>query len=75
MSVEIVSKKMYRCTCEWDKDCGHMWEAPATDDNGNPIDPPARCARCKRFSWNGRDRRSEKAKALPIPKPKKRRRA
>ena len=74
MSVEIVSKKMYHCTCEW-TDCEHEWDAPATDQDGKSIDPPKRCAGCKRFTWNGRDRRAEVKQALPIPKPKKRRKA
>lgn len=81
--IEVLTKQIYRCTCEW-KDCEHQWDAPATDDSGNTIDPPARCSKCKRYTWNGRDpedsrprriKDAPKPKALPIPKPKRRKSA
>lgn len=48
-----ITKKLYQCTCEH---CGHTWESDSI---------PKRCSACKRYSWDGKDRRfkePEKAK-------------
>jgi hypothetical protein len=47
MSIEKITKTIYRCRCEW-PDCKHKWDAEKIPD---------RCAKCKRWSWNGVDRR------------------
>jgi hypothetical protein len=80
MSVTVINKKMYHCICEW-KECSHSWDAPATDDKGKAIDPPARCAKCKRYSWNRKDRtangkanpepQTRQKRAIQLPKPKR----
>ena len=65
MSYRKITRTMYQCHCECidndGKPCGHDWESPEL---------PERCARCKRYTWNGNDRRR---KEEPAPKKKGRR--
>ena len=76
MSVQLINKKVYRCQCEW-PDCKHKWDADATDDNSKTIDPPARCARCKRYTWktgvaaNVPESKTRQKRAVKLPKPKR----
>jgi len=79
MSVQVVNKKVYRCTCEW-LDCQKTWDAETTDEGGNKLEPPKRCSRCKRYSWNLNPKENphlseqpKKAvkKSATLPKPKR----
>jgi hypothetical protein len=47
MSVKIVSKKAYFCTCEL---CGAKWTT-------KEFRVPPRCTSCGSYRWNGVDRR------------------
>jgi len=48
VSIKIVEKSFYRCRCVW-PDCRHRWLAEEI---------PFRCAKCKRHTWGGLDRRT-----------------
>lgn len=58
MSYKKITKTVYLCTCEL-PDCTGI--DPSTgkpkpwESKGNKL--PDRCAWCKRYTWNGRDRR------------------
>lgn len=53
MSYRKVNKTVYKCRCEAVNPangtlCGHEWES---------FTLPDRCAKCKRYTWNGVDKR------------------
>ncbi|HEX5426573.1 MAG TPA: hypothetical protein VFW94_23700 [Candidatus Acidoferrales bacterium] len=59
MSVQKITKTIYRCTCELD-DCPSLdpktGKRRSWDSVENKI--PSRCNFCGRFSWNGIDKRT-----------------
>ena len=63
MSFRKIKKTIYECHCECinadGKPCAHDWESSELPD---------RCAKCKRHTWNGTDRR---VKVVAVPKKKK----
>jgi hypothetical protein len=50
MSVETITKQMYRCSCDREE-CGYKWE---------PESIPNRCPKCKSRRWNRAARISAK---------------
>jgi hypothetical protein len=58
MSVQKITKAVYRCTCEL---CGAVWD---TKD----FRIPPRCNGCHRYTWNNVDRRRQEFRDT---KPKK----
>jgi hypothetical protein len=62
MSVTVINKKMYHCVCEH-SDCLYEWDSEVI---------PPRCAHCKRYTWNGVDKRRKEPVAIELPKPRKR---
>jgi hypothetical protein len=75
MSVQVISKKVYRCKCEW-PDCRKEWDAETADSGGNSIGPPKRCSSCKRFTWNDKNghqpvQTKAPSKAVKLPKPRR----